>query len=150
MTDIVDAQARSQIMAKVPRFNSKPELALRRALHALGFRFRLHRADLPGRPDVTLPRFRATIFVHGCFWHRHKGCVRTTTPASRADFWLDKFERNQARDLRVRQALLESHWRVAIVWECAVRSDSAAVAAAISRWLKSDETELEFPLRRDA
>ena len=150
MADTVDAQTRSRIMGKVPRFDTKPELSLRRALHAQGLRFRLHRRDLPGRPDITLPRFRATIFVHGCFWHRHQGCKRTTTPSARTDFWLEKFDSNQARDRKAVQALLDAGWKVATVWECAIRTDPAAAATAVVEWLDLGETVLEMPPRYQA
>lgn len=146
MADTVDSLTRSQIMAKVPRFNTKPELLLRCALHMLGHRFRLHRADLPGRPDLVLARYRAAIFVHGCFWHRHPGCQRTTSPTDRAEFWQRKFAQNQQRDQRARQALLADGWRVAIIWECSLRRDALAVSKTVSSWIRSEETEFEFPL----
>jgi DNA mismatch endonuclease (patch repair protein) len=105
-------------MRRVATRGSKPEMIVRRALHALGYRFRLHRRDLPGSPDIVLPRRRTAIFVHGCFWHRHAGCRRTTTPKTRAAFWQAKFDANVARDRRVIAALEEDGWRIEVVWEC--------------------------------
>lgn len=93
-------------------------MAVRRAAHALGLRFRLHRKNLPGRPDLVFPKHRLVLFVHGCFWHRHQGCKRATTPKTRADFWNSKFKENEARDKRVAAALREAGWRVAVIWEC--------------------------------
>jgi DNA mismatch endonuclease (patch repair protein) len=109
-------------MRAVHSENTKPELAVRRLLHRLGHRFRLHRRDLPGKPDVVLPRHRLAIFVHGCFWHRHPGCAKATTPKSRMDFWNAKFDANVARDGRVGQELAAKGWRVMIVWGCETRS----------------------------
>ena len=121
MTDIVDQQTRSRIMSGIKGKNTKPELALRRALHARGFRFRLHSGKVHGRPDLVLPKHDAVVFVHGCFWHRHEGCRYATVPATRPDFWRAKFDANVARDSAVRTRLLEDGWRVATVWECGLR-----------------------------
>ena len=109
---------RSQIMQAVGRSNTRPELAVRRILHGLGLRFRLHRKDLPGTPDIVLPRYQTAVFVHGCFWHRHEGCSRTTTPKTRADFWSRKFQQNVARDRKNEELLTASGWSVLTVWEC--------------------------------
>ena len=108
-------------MAQVKGKNTKPELIVRRVLHALGYRFRLHRGDLPGRPDIVLPKHKTAIFVHGCFWHRHPGCAKSSTPKTRVDFWQDKFETNIARDARNVKALKNAGWKVLIVWECETR-----------------------------
>ena len=127
---------RSALMAKVRSKDTKPELAVRRFLHKAGVRFRLQRRDLPGTPDLVLPRAKIAMFVHGCFWHRHDGCKRTTTPKTRVDFWRSKFEANQARDYRVRQQLEAAGWDVIIVWECeTLRADalSSKLAPLISR-----------------
>lgn len=110
--------ARSKLMSRVRAGNTKPEMIVRRVLHALGLRFRLHRRDLPGTPDIVLPRHRLAIFVHGCFWHRHEGCAKTTTPKTRETFWQQKFDRNVARDRRNLEQLTELGWRSSIVWEC--------------------------------
>ena len=114
-------------MASVPQRNTKPELAVRRILHALGFRFRLHRGDLPGSPDIVLPRHRVVVFVHGCFWHQHEGCKKARRPSSNADYWDRKLDDNIERDRRSTEALQELGWRVLLVWQCELRdSDSLA------------------------
>ena len=116
--DIVDPQRRSQMMARIGPRHTRPELIVRRLLHRLGFRFRLHRSDLPGRPDLVLARHRLVIFVHGCFWHRHEGCLNCTMPKTRAEFWSKKFLENVARDARSTRALRRAGWRVMTIWEC--------------------------------
>ena len=110
--------SRSDIMRAVKRANTAPEIIVRQVLHAFGLRFRLHRRDLPGSPDVVLPRFRTVIFVHGCFWHRHPDCRYTTTPKTRLEYWLPKFAANIERDLRKEAQLQALGWRVLLVWEC--------------------------------
>jgi DNA mismatch endonuclease (patch repair protein) len=114
--------SRSQIMARVKNRDTKPEVFVRKIVHRLGFRFRLHRKDLPGRPDMVFPRFGLALFVHGCFWHRHPGCRLTTTPKTNAAFWDAKFARNVDRDRQVVQHLLASGWKVATIWECETRT----------------------------
>lgn len=123
MVDIVDAATRSRMMAAISRKDTSPELRVRRYLHRMGLRFRLHDASLPGSPDLVLPQHRAVVFVHGCFWHRHANCRFAYTPRSRQDFWRHKFETNQARDQRVAKALRQSGWRVFVVWECEVNNE---------------------------
>lgn len=113
---------RSALMARVKGKNTSPEMAVRRAAHALGLRFRLHRRELPGRPDLIFPKHRLAIFVHGCFWHRHSGCKRATTPKTRRDFWRRKFADNEARDQRVVALLRDMGWRVEIIWECETKN----------------------------
>ena len=110
--------ARSALMARVRGKDTTPELAVRRAAHKLGYRFRLHRRDLPGTPDMVLPRLRLAVFIHGCFWHRHQGCKRCTSPKTRVEFWDAKFAANQQRDRRNEHLLRELGWRVEVVWEC--------------------------------
>jgi len=146
VTDIVDKQTRSRMMSGIRGKNTKPELALRRALHAIGFRFRLHSKKLTGNPDIVLPKYRAVVFVHGCFWHRHKGCRYTTTPSTRPEFWQEKFKANVARDDAVRRMLLEDGWRVATVWECGLRKPDrvAATVNLLSAWLVSDNDQIEI------
>jgi DNA mismatch endonuclease (patch repair protein) len=146
VTDIVDQQTRSRMMSGIRGKNTKPELALRRALHARGFRFRLHSGKVHGRPDLVLPKHRAVVFVHGCFWHRHKGCRYATVPATRPEFWRAKFDANVARDRTVRTTLLDGGWRVATVWECALRKPDQVAASAelLSTWLLSDEDQIEI------
>lgn len=147
MTDIVDSQTRSRMMAGIRSKDTKPELALRRSLHALGFRYRLHAKGIPGRPDLVLPRFNAVIFVHGCFWHRHSGCRYASVPTTRSEFWASKFAANMTRDTLVRLDLREAGWRVAVVWECALRTerDVAAASAAVAGWLQGTCVELDVP-----
>lgn len=144
MPDVVDRETRSRMMAGIQGKDTKPELSLRRALHARGFRYRLHAKDLSGKPDLVLPKHRAVVFVHGCFWHRHEGCRFATTPATRPEFWQAKFAANVARDSAVCSMLLRDGWRVATVWECALRTPelSEASASAISAWLVSEEPQI--------
>ncbi len=133
-------------MAGIKGKNTKPELALRRALHARGLRYRLHSKNVHGRPDLVLPKHRAVIFVHGCFWHRHEGCRYATTPATRVAFWQAKFDANVARDSAVRRALLTAGWRVATIWECALRKPDQVTLATdrLSAWLQTDADALEL------
>ena len=136
MADVVSRETRSRMMAGIRGRDTKPELLVRRELHRRGHRYRLHARKLPGRPDLALARYRAAIFIQGCFWHRHEGCRFTTTPKSNARFWADKFEQNVARDRRIIETLRSQGWRVATVWECALRRHGAApVVDAIERWL---------------
>lgn len=136
MVDVVDKAARSRMMAGIRGQNTQPELLLRRLLHRKGFRFSLRSKNLPGRPDIVLPRYDAVIFVHGCFWHRHAGCAYTTNPGTRIDFWTDKFRKNVERDERVTAELLSEGWRVFTVWECGLRHQADEVAERLSRLLK--------------
>ena len=105
-------------MSRIRGSNTEPELAVRRRLRAERFRFRLHARDLPGTPDIVLPRYRTVVFVHGCFWHRHPGCAFATKPTTREAFWQDKFAANVKRDQRQQRELREASWRVEVVWEC--------------------------------
>ncbi len=138
MTDVVDVATRSRMMAGIQGKNTKPELLIRKALHARGFRFRLHVKDLPGKPDLVLPKYRALIFIHGCFWHGHT-CRYFKVPQTRPEFWLEKIGKNQTRDILQEGALKAMGWRVLIVWECAVRSmkkeKSPLLVDLIAGWL---------------
>ena len=146
MADIVDQETRSRMMAGVGRKDTKPEMILRKTLHARGLRYRLHARDLPGCPDLLFPKYRAVVFVHGCFWHRHEGCRYTTTPATRPEFWKRKFAANVERDADVLSQLASNGWRVAIVWECALRKPDLVPSAtqAVKEWLNSEDTFLEL------
>ena len=107
-------------MSRIRGKNTTPERVVRSELHSRGFRFRIHRKDLPGSPDIVLPKYRTVIFVHGCYWHRHEGCKYATTPKSNVEFWLNKFNENTQRDSRNQKALKELGWKVLIVWECEI------------------------------
>lgn len=122
MPDVHTHEQRRRNMSAIRGKNTKPEIIVRSMLHRMGLRFRLHRKDLPGKPDIVLPVHETVIFVHGCFWHRHKGCRYTTTPATRAHFWRQKFEGNVARDKEKARQLRRLGWRVLTVWECETRS----------------------------
>ena len=140
MTDIFDPEKRSEIMSRIRGRDTRPELIVRRIAHALGFRFRLHRKDLPGRPDIVFPRHQAVIVVHGCFWHRHPGCKRASSPKTRVRYWQNKFEDNVVRDKRNETALRDLGWKVMVIWECETK-DHEAVAARIESFLRRDESE---------
>lgn len=118
--DRLDKSRRSWNMGRIKGRDTVPEIAVRSILHRAGFRFRLHRKDLPGRPDIALPGRKIVIFVHGCFWHRHKGCKYSYTPKSNVAFWQDKFESNVARDRKNAKDLKAVGWRVVVVWECEI------------------------------
>lgn len=131
--DVVDAATRSRMMAGIRGKDTKPELIVRRFLHRAGLRFRLH-AQLPGKPDLVLPKHRAAVFVHGCFWHRHEGCRYATTPANNAAAWQEKFAANVRRDAKMRQQLEELGWRVLVIWSCELDERRLAkLAAAIKQ-----------------
>lgn len=125
--DTLTREQRSRCMAAVKGRNTTPELAVRRMVHALGFRFRLYARDLPGKPDIVLRRLRAVIFVHGCFWHRHACRYGRATPQTRAAFWHAKFESNIARDRRVLAALRRNGWRVLVIWECQLKRPTSVL-----------------------
>jgi DNA mismatch endonuclease (patch repair protein) len=122
--DRLSPQRRSWLMAQVKGYDTTAELRVRRAAHALGLRYRIHSRDLPGTPDLVFAKYRIVLFVHGCFWHRHPGCQKAGTPKSRIVYWVDKFERNVARDRRVASDLRAAGWRVAVVWECQTKNPS--------------------------
>ena len=122
MADRLTRERRSWNMGRIGGKDTKPEIVVRQILHRLGFRFRLHRNDLPGRPDIVLPRFRTVIFVHGCFWHRHEGCKYAYVPKTRVPFWVAKFAGNVKRDEVHSRELRAKGWRVLTVWECETES----------------------------
>jgi DNA mismatch endonuclease (patch repair protein) len=129
-SDVFDEQARSAVMRRVKGRNTTPELKVRRALTALGARYRLHRADLPGKPDIVMPGRRLAIFVHGCFWHGHDCARGARVPKDNRDYWVGKVARNRARDERSRDALAALGWRVETIWECDLK-DAAALDARL-------------------
>lgn len=148
MADIVSPAVRSAMMSKIRGGNTAPEVTIRKLLFAKGLRYRLHRKDLPGKPDLVFPIFKAVIFVHGCFWHMHgNGCYLSKRPSSNTDFWDTKLGKNQDRDKRVKEQLLDLGWRVATVWECAIRGRKpdqvGQLADALDKWLRSEEKEFE-------
>lgn len=140
MADVVDRSTRSRMMSAIKGHDTLPELILRKYLHAQGYRFRLHRKDLPGSPDLVLPRHELVIFVHGCFWHQHAGCFYATTPSSRSSFWNAKFEANCRRDRKAYEDLKKLGWRVLVVWECGFKhchehmSDIPSMIQAIDQY----------------
>jgi DNA mismatch endonuclease (patch repair protein) len=125
--DVVSPETRSRMMSGIRGKNTLPELAVRSAAHRLGLRFRLHRRDLPGRPDLIFPKYRTALFVHGCFWHRHD-CGLAATPKTRPNFWAEKFERNVERDGRNQRLLEGLGWRVVVIWECETVSEDQLYA----------------------
>lgn len=129
---------RSENMRRIRSANTKPELLLRRALHAMGFRYQLQKHDLPGRPDVCFARQRVAIFVHGCFWHQHSGCVEASKPKSNTDYWAKKLAGNVARDKRNIENLSALGYEVVVCWECEIESDVKTLARQIGRLLKKN------------
>jgi DNA mismatch endonuclease (patch repair protein) len=134
MTDVYSPEKRSAVMARVKGKNTSPELAVRKALTGLGARYRLHRKDLPGKPDIVLPGRRLAIFVHGCFWHGHDCARGARVPQANRDYWVAKVARNQARDQRNRADLATAGWRVETVWECELK-DAPALRARLEAML---------------
>jgi len=122
--DSLSSEKRSFNMSRIRSRDTKPEIIVRSLLHFKGYRFRLHRKDLPGNPDIVLPRYNKIILVHGCFWHRHSGCRFAYVPKSRVDFWQKKFKNNVRRDEEVKRALIELGWEVHVIWECETKSES--------------------------
>lgn len=119
--DVVSSKVRSRMMSGIHGRNTHPEMVIRRYLHALGLRYRLHKRSLPGTPDLVFRKFNTVIFVHGCFWHRHSNCRFATTPDTNRDFWVAKLSKNVVRDKRDVEKLLEIGWRVIIIWECGLK-----------------------------
>ena len=116
------SEQRSRNMSAIKSKNTKPEIAVRKVLHSMGYRFRLHRKDLPGSPDIVLPKYKTVIFVHGCFWHRHENCKYATTPKTREEFWNKKFRSNIERDLEIHEKIKNLNWRSVVIWECETKN----------------------------
>jgi len=133
--DKVSPEKRSWTMAKVKDRDTRPEKIVRSLLHGMGYRFRIHLANLPGKPDIVLPKRKIAVFVHGCFWHRHPGCKRATVPASNAEYWNPKFARTVGRDARSQQLLESGGWRVLAIWECELK-DLAALRTRTRNFLE--------------
>lgn len=141
MPDVVDVATRSRMMSGIRSQNTKPEIIIRKALHARGLRYSLHPKGIPGKPDIVMPKWRVAIFVHGCFWHLH-GCPLSKMPANNAEFWSAKLQGNQRRDALIKAQLAESGWRAAIVWECATRGKAAkanlpALIDKLASWIRN-------------
>lgn len=151
MADIVDPATRSKIMASIRGKNTKPELKVRRGLHQLGMRFRLHRRDLPGSPDLVFPKYRVALFVHGCFWHRHDSCRLAYTPCANSQKWGEKFKANVERDRRQFSQLQQAGWRVFVIWECALRvNDLSDLLVSVATELRAGESSYrEWPVALD-
>jgi DNA mismatch endonuclease (patch repair protein) len=137
MTDVYSPEKRSAVMRQVKGRNTTPELAVRKALTRLGARYRLHRKDLPGKPDIVLPGRRLALFVHGCFWHGHDCARGARVPKQNRDYWVGKVARNRARDAASRDALAALGWRVETIWECDLK-DAAALEARLNQLLKGN------------
>lgn len=146
MADVVDAATRSRMMSGIRGKNTKPEWLVRRGLHGLGFRYRLHVRNLPGKPDLVFPRHRAVVFVHGCFWHGHD-CPLFKWPGTRPEFWRSKIERNRMNDDAALRKLETQGWRVAVVWECALRGsghNSESSILRLAEWLVGHEQKIRI------
>lgn len=147
MTDVVTAAVRSRMMSGIRGFNTKPELFLRKGLHARGFRFRLHDRSLPGCPDIVFRGCSAVLFAHGCFWHRHD-CPLFKWPKNRANWWRAKLSRNKINDERAERRLKEAGWRVGVVWECALKGPGRRTPEKVlddcAKWLRSRKARLEI------
>ena len=128
MADVHDKKTRSYNMSQIKGKNTKPELLVRKFLHAQGFRYTLHNKNLPGKPDIVLPRYKTVIFIHGCFWHGHKNCKYFTVPKTRTNWWLDKISANKANDEKAVKALRKEGWKVFTVWECRLKASKAEKA----------------------
>ncbi len=136
MTDVLSAEARSGLMSRIRGKNTKLELTVRRLVWAAGFRYRLHRRDLPGCPDMVFPGLRKVVFIHGCFWHRHAECSAGRIPKSHVDFWTDKLEKNRLRDMKNQSCLQEMGWGVLVNWECESK-DKEALLLKIKYFLEA-------------
>ena len=117
------SEQRSRNMSAIKSKNTKPEIAVRKLLHSMGYRFRLHRKDLPGSPDIVLPKYKTAIFVHGCFWHRHENCKYASTPKTRKEFWESKFKANVKRDQEIQEKIKNIGWQYVVVWECEIKNE---------------------------
>lgn len=139
---------RSEMMSRIRSRNTKPEMVVRQGLHALGFRYRLHAKNLPGSPDMVLPKYKSAIFIHGCFWHAHEGCQNFRVPKSNTGFWKEKLARNIERDARQIKELEDAGWRVLVVWECATRNLSTKkLVETIAAWLHDEVQIVQIPYK---
>lgn len=143
MPERISQETRSRMMAGIRGRDTKPELLIRRHLHGQGLRFRLFARDLPGRPDIVLPRWKAVVFAHGCFWHRHENCSFFRLPKTRPEFWVAKIQRNVERDMAAIEQLRDAGWRVAVIWECALRKDPSRTLDRLASFVRSNRRFLE-------
>lgn len=147
MSDNVDSNTRSRMMSAVRSLNTKPEKCVRSALHRQGFRFRLHNKQLPGTPDLVLRKYKAVIFINGCFWHQHSNCKASHLPKTRSDFWQNKFARNMTRDQKILYQLKIMGWRAAIIWECGLtKKAQEATLKRLMLWLRWGGEYFEIPV----
>lgn len=148
MTDILTPGQRSLVMSKIHGKNTKIERIVRSHLHKKGFRFRIHSAALPGQPDIVLPKYHAVVFIHGCFWHGHHGCRAGSLPSSRTDFWANKIAETRIRDEKKNEELTELGWRIAVIWQCALKNKKMRTNSIdnLASWIVSGENRFETPL----
>lgn len=137
-TDVHSPEIRSYNMSRIRGKNTKPEIYLRSMLHREGFRFRLHDRQLPGNPDIVLPRYKSVVFVNGCFWHRHEGCQYSYMPKTRQEFWSKKFADTVLRDQAKQKQLQEAGWNVIVVWECELKHDPESLIKKISNKIRNE------------
>lgn len=149
MADIVSPEVRSRMMSGIRSRDTKPELQVRKFLHSRGLRFRVAKKDLPGKPDLVLARWRAAIFVHGCFWHAHQGCKYAAVSKTRPDFWRAKFEANVRRDKADVAALQSNSWRVMVIWECALRNGTETALLRLEEEIRSEREYCEIGIASD-
>lgn len=150
MVDVMSSATRSALMSRIRAKNTQPEMVVRRMLWARGFRFALHSRRLAGKPDLVLPKWKAVVFVHGCFWHRHLDCPLFRLPKTRSEFWDAKLEANRQRDASSILSLQAEGWRVGVVWECAIRLDAVETVQQLSQWLLSGADGAEIRARHGA
>lgn len=148
--DVMNTEKRSALMSRIRGKDTGPELLVRRGLWRAGFRYRLQVKELPGKPDLVLPKWRVTVFVHGCFWHRHNDCAYFRLPRTRPEFWAAKLQRNSERDASATSRLIQAGWRVAIVWECALRADTDKAGEILAAWITGDQGSIEITGRQHA
>lgn len=150
MVDVMSAERRSLLMSRIRGKDTSPEVKVRKLLWSAGLRYRLHTRGLPGKPDLVFRKWRAVVFVHGCFWHRHSDCPFFRLPKTRTSFWDEKLRRNQERDAAAVAALATSGWRVAVVWECALRLDADVAVDRLADWIRQGTGCIELEARADA